>query len=100
MSILIRRQHLSGKRAIEADVRCKPRKRFMVAGVLTLRKVGLKKRCFQIALQPKPSCPEQQAVRVECVVEMRALFQIEVKTDLDRKSTRLNSSHTVISYAV
>src|SRR5260221_808360 len=41
--------------------------------------------------------PYQRVGRLRCLAELVA---IRKKLHLDRKSTRLNSSHTVISYAV
>src|SRR5256885_3967451 len=64
----------------------------------------------------QPDCFDQQIVKVECVVLPQPLFvHLKDRSDrspafvcelgprrksLDRKSTRLNSSHLVISYAV
>src|SRR5438132_7435123 len=45
--------------------------------------------------------PETVAARYEYVGQAEASRSVEVRSQVtDRKSTRLNSSHTVISYAV
>src|SRR5688500_20335669 len=42
----------------------------------------------------------QKALEGRFSEELRALYQMPVREQVDRKSTRLNSSHLVISYAV
>src|SRR5438034_2025275 len=49
--------------------------------------------------EQRPACSEENARQRDCLHQqmLRALAR---RLRLDRKSTRLNSSHTVISYAV
>src|ERR1022692_3485462 len=42
----------------------------------------------------------QHANRVKALKRLRQAFYLKLREPIDRKSTRLNSSHLVISYAV
>src|SRR5690625_5307681 len=56
-----------------------------------------------IVLDPTPNCPTGQIADDQIVAaydDMAAIRELTRLSDVDRKSTRLNSSHVAISYAV
>src|SRR5947208_4297919 len=53
-----------------------------------------------VGLKSEAVIPLEQFKNERGEVEVKAGDQVEVALDSDRKSTRLNSSHQIISYAV
>src|SRR5207244_10371823 len=75
-----------------------------------IRQCALERPTFQAALVPASaahlSAPQddlfRQPVATRCSrlhAELRADLRVEARATVDRKSTRLNSSHQIISYA-